>query len=66
MPRIPKHPVTFAFFAYRMWSRLPPAQRRQVIAVARKHGPKLAGAAAASARRSVAKTRQSAGRRPAP
>lgn len=64
MPRIPKHPVTFAFFAYRMWSRLPPAQRRQVIAAARKHGPKLAGAAATSARGAVAKARPSATQRP--
>jgi hypothetical protein len=60
---IPKHPVTVAFFAYRMWSRLPPAQRRQMIAAARKHGPKIAGAAAASAR-SVARTRAPGAQRP--
>jgi hypothetical protein len=29
-----------------IWRRLPPEQRKQLMAAARKHGPKLAGRAA--------------------
>lgn len=31
-----------------IWRRLPPAQRRQLLLLARRHGPKLAGRAAKS------------------
>jgi hypothetical protein len=31
-----------ALMAYDVWKRLPPAQRRQILANARKHGPRLA------------------------
>lgn len=62
MPTIPRHPAGLAFLAYRMWWRLPPQQRRQVIDAARAHGPKIAAAAAAGARRSLAKARTPSGR----
>lgn len=47
--RIPKHPIALAWFLYRMWLRLPPAQRRQVMLMARRHGTNLAARAAAGA-----------------
>jgi hypothetical protein len=39
-PRI--GPVGVALTLYDVWRRLPPRQRKQVIALARKHGPKVA------------------------
>jgi hypothetical protein len=36
--------------AWDIWRRLPPAQRRMIMAQARKHGPRLASAAAAKGR----------------
>ena len=36
-----------AFAAYRLWRRLPPAQRKALFDQARKHGPKAAAAAGA-------------------
>jgi hypothetical protein len=35
-------PVGLALTAWDLWRRLPPKQRRQIINVARKHGPKVA------------------------
>lgn len=35
-------PVGLALTAWDIWRRLPPTQRKQVIAIARKHGPKVA------------------------
>lgn len=35
-------PIGIALTAWDLWRRLPPRQRRQVINVARKHGPKVA------------------------
>jgi hypothetical protein len=35
-------PVGVALTAWDIWRRLPPKQRKQVIAIARKHGPKVA------------------------
>ena len=35
--------------AWDIWRRLPPAQRRQLLLLARKHGPKLASRAAKAA-----------------
>jgi hypothetical protein len=40
-------PVGLALTAFEVWRRLPPAQRRQVVNVARKHGPRAAAAALA-------------------
>ena len=42
MPRIPKSPIGLAWLLYRGWRRLPPAQRRQVLDLARRHGPTVA------------------------
>jgi hypothetical protein len=50
MPRIrPTSPIGLAYGAYYLWRRLPPAQRRQVLQVARRHGPKVAAAVLARA-----------------
>jgi hypothetical protein len=48
-----------ALTAYDVWRRLPPAQRRRLLRMARKHGPKVAKAAtrAARAKRAAKKTR---------
>jgi hypothetical protein len=35
-------PVGLALTAWDIWRRLPPKQRKQVISIARKHGPKVA------------------------
>jgi hypothetical protein len=50
MPRIPTTPTALAFLLYRTWKRLPPKQRRQLLNVARTHGPRVAAAAAAAAK----------------
>jgi hypothetical protein len=44
MPRLaPKvGPLGLALAAWDIWRRLPPRQRKQVINIARKHGPKVA------------------------
>jgi hypothetical protein len=45
MPRFrPTGPLGLAFSAYHLWRRLPPAQRKRMIRVARVHGPKFAAA----------------------
>ena len=49
----PKGSIGIALATYRLWRRLPPAQRALVITQLRKHGPKAASAAAA-----LAKTRR--------
>jgi hypothetical protein len=53
MPRLKPSPVAIAFLAYRTWVRLPREQRRQLLDVARRHGPTIATKAAAAARQSV-------------
>ena len=35
-------PLGLALTAWDLWRRLPPKQRKQVAALARKHGPKVA------------------------
>ena len=45
MPRLGKlrpGPVGVAITLYDVWRRLPPKQRKQVLELARKHGPKAA------------------------
>jgi hypothetical protein len=37
--------VGLALTAYDIWRRIPPAQRRQILAVTRTHGPRLAASA---------------------
>lgn len=44
-------PWAITIAAWDIYRRLPPAQRRQVINAARKHGPKLAARAAKMATR---------------
>jgi hypothetical protein len=44
-------PWAVTIVVWDIWRRLPPAQRRQLLAAARKHGPKLAGRAAKAANR---------------
>jgi hypothetical protein len=39
-------PFKLALTAYGIWRRIPPRHRRMLIAEARKHGPRLAKAAA--------------------
>jgi hypothetical protein len=43
----PKSTIGLALAAYKLWRRLPPAQRAVVFNHARKHGPKAAAAAGA-------------------
>jgi hypothetical protein len=38
-------PIGVAFALYDVWRRLPPKQRRQVLSLARRHGPKVAAKA---------------------
>ena len=45
MPRIGRlrpGPIGLAITLYDVWRRLPPKQRKQVLDLARKHGPKAA------------------------
>jgi hypothetical protein len=35
-------PIGLALTAWDIWRRLPPKQRRQIVNIARKHGPKVA------------------------
>jgi hypothetical protein len=44
-------PWALAIGAWDIWRRLPPQQRRQLMKLARRHGPKLAARAAKAARR---------------
>ena len=58
MPRFrPTSPIGLAFGAYHLWRRLPPAQRRQMMLVAREHGPKVAAAILAKRRSARAASR---------
>jgi hypothetical protein len=43
--------IGLAWSAYRLWRRIPPAQRRKLIAQGRKHGPRIAKQAVATARK---------------
>jgi hypothetical protein len=44
-------PVGLAFALYDVWRRLSPKQRRQLMNLAREHGPKVASRVAKSRRR---------------
>ena len=35
-------PLGLALTAWDLWRRLPPRQRKQIVNIARKHGPKVA------------------------
>jgi len=49
-------PIGVALTAWDIWRRLPPKQRKQIVNIARKHGPKVAAR--------VMKARSRARRRP--
>ena len=51
MPRLKPRlgPLGLALTAWDIWRRLPPAQRRHLLMLARRHGPKLASRAAKAA-----------------
>ena len=61
-PRLRKRPrgraLSTAALAWNLWRRLPPARRRQVLALARKHGPKLAKTAIKARRKAKRATRK--------
>ena len=44
MPRAVRRlkPLGIALTAWDIWRRLPPRQRKQILNIARKHGPKVA------------------------
>jgi hypothetical protein len=43
VPRRPKaKPLAIALTAWDIWRRLPPRQRKQVLNIARRHGPRVA------------------------
>jgi hypothetical protein len=55
-------PIGLALTAWDIWRRLPPRQRKQIVNIARKHGPRVAARvmqarARARAKRGAAKTR---------
>jgi hypothetical protein len=58
MPVIPKTTFGVALLLYRGWRRLPPQQRRQALALARRHGPTIAALAAARARNTIRQRRR--------
>ena len=43
--KVPRNPVAVGLFAYGLWQKLSPEQRRVLLAAARTHGPKVAAAA---------------------
>jgi hypothetical protein len=52
VPRLrPTSPVGIALTAYQLWRRLPPRQRRQLLELTRRHGPRAAAALLARRRR---------------
>jgi hypothetical protein len=53
MPRLSRFrptPWALTVAVWDVWRRLPPAQRRQLMKLARKHGPKLAARAVKATR----------------
>jgi hypothetical protein len=52
----PKGSIGVALAAYKMWRRMPPAQKALVVEQIRRHGPKAASAAAALVKTSRGKT----------
>jgi hypothetical protein len=54
-------PVAIALTAWDIWRRLPPRQRKQILNIARRHGPRVAARvlrAAQSAREARASSRR--------
>ena len=66
MPGVPRltrkvGPLGLALTAWDIWRRLPPRQRKQILNIARKHGPRVAGRVLRAASR--ARDTRAAGRR---
>ena len=60
MPRLTRRigPIGLALTAWDIWLRLPPRQRKQILNIARRHGPKVAaGVLRATARARAARKR---------
>jgi hypothetical protein len=53
MPMLPKGPVTVAMLLYKGWQTLPPQQRKQVLELARQHGPTVAAKAALASKKAA-------------
>jgi hypothetical protein len=53
--RLRPTPWALTIVVWDIWRRLPPQQREQLLAAARKHGPKLAGRAAKATNRRLRK-----------
>jgi len=49
--------VGIALTAYDVWRRIPKRHRRQIVTAARKHGPRVAAAAARAARNQATRKR---------
>jgi hypothetical protein len=45
VPAVPKSPIALVLALYRVWSKLPPSRREQMLDLARKHGPSVAAQA---------------------
>ena len=43
--KVPRNPIAVGLFAYGLWQKLSPEQRRVLLTAARAHGPKVAAAA---------------------
>lgn len=56
MPRVTRRigPLGLALTAWDIWRRLPPRQRKQVLNIARRHGPKVAAGVLRAAERARA------------
>ena len=48
-PKLRPSPWALTIAVWDIWRRLPPQQRRQLVKLARQHGPKLAARAAKAA-----------------
>ena len=51
-------PLGLALTAWDLWRRLPPKQRKQIVNIARKHGPKVAARVLEARARSRARRRR--------
>jgi hypothetical protein len=51
-------PLGLALTAWDIWRRLPPRQRKQIVNIARKHGPKVAARVMQARSRARAATRR--------
>jgi hypothetical protein len=57
--KLPLRPVATAAMLFDLWQRLSPKQRKQLLSMARRHGPKVAAKASELGRTVRARRRQS-------